>query len=124
MNRESTYKDLEEKVKDLEARLRLYEGDGNVSENGPTNICATEFLTALLDHTSDYILICDEQGNPRVFNKAYATVMKEALGIDMEPGMRPHESLDDPEAVKYWDQLRQRALHGDRFRAEFTWDLS
>ena len=119
MNKQSTYEDLEKEIKDLNAKLLHYKGESNVYENSSDHD-HTEILTALLSHTSDCILICDEKGTPQTFNKAYAGIMKEAFGIDMKPGIKPHERLNDTDAVKYWDQLRSRALGGDRFRAEYT----
>ena len=124
MDEKPTYKDLEQKVKDLESRLLVHEGNNIVNENLFADVRLEDIITALMGHTSDYILICDKHGTPQVFNKAYATVIKEALNIDMKPGIRPHEFLDDPEAVKYWDQLRNRALEGDRFRAEYTHEFA
>jgi PAS domain S-box-containing protein len=77
-------------------------------------------LAALLNHTDDYILICDAAGMPRYFNQAYAALMHEALGIDMKPGTVPHEFLEDPGDVQFWRGLRKRALAGERFLVEYT----
>ena len=124
MSGKPAYEDLEKEVKDLKTRLLHYEGEGSGYEFSSATHNSADILTALLNHTSDYILICDEKGVPRVFNKAYAKIIKKALGIDMKPGVKPHELLNDPEAVKYWDQVRNRALGGDRFSAEYTHEFA
>ena len=77
-------------------------------------------LIALLENTEDCIMISDSQGIPKLFNAAYARVMKEALGLDMKPGIQPHKLLPDPKAVTYWDDLHRRVLSGENFRSEYT----
>jgi hypothetical protein len=44
-------------------------------------------------------MIADRHGRPLVFSRSYAEVMKEALGLDMKPGIQPHKQLSDPAAV-------------------------
>ena len=83
-----------------------------------------DILDSLLRHTSDGILICDKEGTPVAFNEAYARLIKEALGIDMNPGVQPIEFLEDPEAVQYWEQVRGRAMNGERFRVEFSHEFT
>jgi len=41
------------------------------------------YLQALLEHTDDSILICDEKGVPRLFNSAYAAMMKKVFGLEI-----------------------------------------
>lgn len=78
------------------------------------------YLQALLEHTDDPILICDEKGVPRLFNSAYADIMKKAFSIEMRPGIQPHTLLEDPAAVDYWESLHARALSGETFRTQYT----
>jgi PAS domain S-box-containing protein len=120
MTTKPTYEDLVKKIEVLENRLRCYEGSTDPSAGCDPQNYHSDLLTALLHHTADYILICDEKGTPILFNTAYAKVMNDALGIEMKPGIKPHEFLPDPEAVEYWENLRRRALRGERFRAEYT----
>ncbi len=77
-------------------------------------------LLSLLENTSDYILLSDRNGSPVMFNSAYAKIVKEALGIDMKPGLKPHELLPDKEAAAFWDDQHRRVLGGEKFRAEYT----
>ncbi len=77
-------------------------------------------LKALMENTSDYILISDKDGFPVVFNSAYASIMQEAFGMDMKPGIKPHKLLQDEEAVAFWDALHNRVLNGEKFRIEYT----
>jgi len=77
-------------------------------------------LLALLENTSDYILLSDSNGFPVMFNSAYARIMKEALGVDMKPGLKPHKLLPDKEAMVFWDDLHRRVLSGEKFRVEYT----
>lgn len=75
-------------------------------------------LHALLAFTSDYIMIADHAGRPVAFNDAYREIMREALGLEMRPGVIPHKLLPDPDAVAHWDGLHQRVLAGERFTVE------
>ena len=76
-------------------------------------------LLAMVENTDDYILFSDERGYPRFFNKAYAAIMKAALGVEMRPGIKPHELLP-PEAKQYWNELHRRVLGGEKFVAEYA----
>jgi len=49
-------------------------------------------LTALLENTTDFILVCDAAGAPVLFNEAYREIMA-AAGIEMQLGLRPHTLL-------------------------------
>ena len=80
-------------------------------------------LSALLDNTDDYILVSDKKGFPVMFNSAYARIMKEALGIEMKPGLKPHKLLPDKKAVAWWDNLHRRVLSGEKFREVYTHDF-
>jgi PAS domain S-box-containing protein len=78
-------------------------------------------FTALMENTDDFILICDEQALPVLFNRAYAQIMAEALGIEMKPGLQPHKLLPDPEQVAWWDNIHRRVLEGEKFRVEYAY---
>lgn len=80
-------------------------------------------LEAMIENTEECILICDADALPIRFNLAYAQVMKEALGIDMKPGLQPHKLLPDPDAVAWWDDLHRRVLSGEKFRTEYQHTL-
>jgi PAS domain S-box-containing protein len=77
-------------------------------------------MSALMANSTDYILVCGRDAKPVYFNKAYAEIMKKALGLEMVPGLVPHKLLSDPEAIKFWDSLHARVLSGETFRVEFT----
>ncbi len=76
-------------------------------------------LSALLENTDDYILFSDREGKPLFFNSAYAAVMKMLLGIDMVPGIKPHELLPDAETRTQWDDYHRRALSGEKFKIQY-----
>ncbi len=79
------------------------------------------YLESLLEHTDGFVLVCDEKGIPRLFNSAYAGIIKSVFGIEMRPGMQPHKLLEDPEAVSYWESLHHRALAGEQFKTRYTY---
>jgi len=76
-------------------------------------------LYALLENTDDYVLFSDRAGNPVFFNSAYAAVMKSLLGIEMRPGLKPHELLPDEEARAAWDGYHARVLAGEKFTVAY-----
>ncbi|MCA9520712.1 MAG: PAS domain S-box protein [Myxococcales bacterium] len=81
---------------------------------------ADKLLRALLDSTSDFIMIADAEGKPILFNRAYAAAIEAALGVAMRPGMRPHKLLEDPAAVATWDSFHERVLGGESFVVEIS----
>ncbi len=97
---------MERSRRDLARRIRT-ENELSVSVRN---------LNSLMENSSDYILISDEQGYPVIFNKAYSGIIKLALGLDMKPGIKPHTLLPDPDAVEYWNGLHRRVLSGETFR--------
>lgn len=79
-----------------------------------------ENLKSLMENTSDYILISDQDGFPVMFNSAYAGIMKKAFNMDMKPGVKPHKLLKNKDAVALWDGLHDRVLNGEKFRVEYS----
>jgi len=77
-------------------------------------------LEAILENTDDYILLSDREGYPVYFNSAYARIMKEVLGIDVKPGVKPHSFLPDDAARQVWDGYHRRVLSGERFSIEYS----
>jgi len=77
-------------------------------------------LRAILENTEDYILLSDRKGNPVYFNSAYARIMKEVLGIDVKPGIKPHSYLPDAAARQVWEGYHRRVLSGERFLIEYS----
>jgi len=77
-------------------------------------------LTALIENTDDFILFSDREGRPLVFNAAYAALMKQLLGLDMEPGIKPHELLPDEERRAFWEDHHRRVLAGERFTIDYV----
>ncbi len=75
-------------------------------------------LRAILESTSDFILLSDRNARPVYFNSAYAAIMKDIMGIDMKPGLQPHTLLPDAAARAEWDDYHRRVLSGEQFRAE------
>ena len=77
-------------------------------------------LDAIFESTGDYILLSDQRGNPVYFNRAYAAIMKEMLGIEMRPGFKPHTLLPDPAEREKWEGFHRRALGGESFVEEYS----
>ncbi|MBN1523908.1 MAG: PAS domain S-box protein [Spirochaetales bacterium] len=94
----------------------------NKSNNGESlNLQkAAEFLDALTENSTDFIMIADKDGFPVYFNKVYKEIMTKALGREMQPGIKPHKELTDKNAVAFWDSLHVRALGGEQFTVEYT----
>jgi len=80
-------------------------------------------LQAIFESTDDYILLSDNTGSPVYFNTAYANIMKQVLGIEMKPGLKPHTFLEDPAAQEQWRGFHRRVLSGERFSFEYPLDL-
>ncbi len=70
---------------------------------------------ALLEDTDERILFSDSEGFPVYFNRAYAEAMKELLGLEMKPGIKPHELLPTAEAREVWEGFHRRVLSGEQF---------
>ena len=83
-----------------------------------------EYLRTLMENTSEYIMISDKDGFPIIYNSAYAKAVKEAFGIDMRPGLKPHKLLSDKKAITLWDNLHKRILSGEKFKKVYSPELS
>ena len=75
-------------------------------------------LRAIVENTSDCILLSDETDSPVYFNSAYARIMKEMLDIEMVPGLKPHTLLPDLKERAFWAECHRRVLLGERFTEE------
>jgi two-component system cell cycle sensor histidine kinase/response regulator CckA len=76
-------------------------------------------LDALLDNTDDFILFSDHEARPVFFNRSYALMVKQLLGIEMRPGLKPHELLPEGPERAVWDEWHARVLAGEKFRCEY-----
>ncbi len=115
------YEDLEDRL--FKCEKELLRSQNNTSENPDpedTFLSPEDQLRALMENSRDYILISNDKGVPQFFNTAYAELMKEFLGFEMQPGIQPHKLLEDHQAVAYWDKLHQRVLSGEKFKAEYS----
>lgn len=77
-------------------------------------------LRAMLESTTDFILLSDKNAKPIYYNSAYADVMKQLLGIEMEPGLQPHTLLPDHRERELWESYHERVLGGESFMVEFS----
>ncbi len=77
-------------------------------------------LNSLMENSSDYILVSDENALPVAFNRAYGELFSSMLGFKMRPGIQPHKHIGDPEITAYWDGLHRRVLSGETFRETVT----
>jgi len=112
---------MSEKLSREEMALKishLEKANANLNKQVQSNI----YIKALLETTDDAIMVTDENGVPRFFNSAYANSLKDALGIEMKPGVLPNSFMNDPDSASYWQSLKERALNGERFRVEYKHD--
>ena len=125
MEKKPTYEELEQRVKEFEKEAVHHKhAEEDLPESEEKYHTSYAHLTALLENTDDYILISDRKGLPVMFNSAYARSMKDALGIDMKPGLQPHKLLPDKDAVAFWDNLHRRVLSGETFREEYSYEFN
>jgi PAS domain S-box-containing protein len=83
-----------------------------------------EYLKAIMKNTSDYITIRDKDGFPVLYNSAVKKIAKKAMGIDLQPNVKPHKLLPDKKAVAFWDKLHEKALNGEEFIIEHSYPVS
>ena len=117
-------------VRDVEASMRIFPEHGYLEGTviDITNRKKAEKalktsranLSAISENTQDFILLCDQHGNPVYFNSAYAKVMKALLGITIEPGIKPHTLLLDNKERAVWEENHRKVLSGERFTFEHS----
>ncbi|MBW2303262.1 MAG: PAS domain S-box protein [Deltaproteobacteria bacterium] len=78
---------------------------------------SSESLNMLLLGMEDPILVADQSGGAVLFNRAYSRLIREMLGIEMRPGLRPHEVMPDR---SFWDRLVRRVQKGEKFSAQYS----
>lgn len=79
-------------------------------------------LHAMIENTDNFIMIADDQGFPVMFNTNYANVIKKFTGVEMKPGLKPHEQSNDIYVKQYWDKIHRRVLNGEQFKIDFHWN--
>ncbi len=80
-------------------------------------------LKALLENTSDFIMIADAAGKAIMFNNAYAAMIKKTLGLIMKSGLAPHTLAEDPDALCLWERLHARILKGEKFTVDISYPV-
>ncbi|RMG70282.1 MAG: PAS domain S-box protein, partial [Bacteroidetes bacterium] len=80
-------------------------------------------LQAVLESTSDLIWAVDRNLRLRNFNSAYADMLEQWLGIEVEPNdVLPHDAK--PRAVKaFWRKAYRQALRGESIRVENSFEI-
>ena len=114
MTQKPTYEELEKQIQELELTALSIKESEEALKNSYKN------FQALLNNSSDYIMVADSEGFPVTFNVSYAQIIYKALGVEMKPGLKPHTLLQDKKKVDYWDQLHQRALKGEKLTVEYS----
>ena len=82
-----------------------------------------KYYDILMQNTEDYFVICDKEGKPRAYNDSYKNRVEDLLKIKMAPGIEPHILANDAKAASYWKSLHDRVLKGEKFKADYTFDL-
>lgn len=80
-------------------------------------------LTALVENTQDLMWSIDWARCLLTYNTAFASAVKQALGVDVSAGMSLDVS-DSPERREWWDSRYGRALQGERFVEDYPDDLA
>ncbi len=80
MSKKPTYEKPEQRIQELEAEVLSIKESEKALKKSHRN------FQALLNNSSDYILISDDEGFPVTFNVSYAQEIYSALGIEMKPG--------------------------------------
>ncbi|MFC1568981.1 PAS domain S-box protein [bacterium] len=78
-------------------------------------------MKAILENTDQFIMIANKDGKPVMYNSAYSQIMKEMIGLDMQPGIQPHQLIQDSKVRKWWDNLHKKVLSGEKFDIEFAY---
>ncbi len=99
------------------ARSRGYRDDATRAEQSHAN------LVALIENLDGFVLFSDCEGRPLFYNAAYAAVIKQLIDLDMAPGIKPHELLEDPAERARWDRYHARVLAGERFTGSYQHHL-
>ncbi len=81
-------------------------------------------LTALVENTEDAIYFADRDGRAVAWNRAYADAMHSLLGIEVRPGIRPHDFLEDVALRGLWDRLHRRVLAGEQFVEVYSHEIA
>ncbi|MCG8700680.1 MAG: PAS domain S-box protein, partial [Bacteroidales bacterium] len=105
------------------AEEKLIERNKKVEQLNKKLIESNTVLENIIENTDEFILISDEKGFPIRFNAAYAKIVKQALGIDVQPGIKSHEQLEDEFAVEWWEDIHSRVLSGEHFMKEFSLEI-
>ncbi len=82
-----------------------------------------EYLKAIMKNTSDYIVIRDKKGYPVLFNSAAQEITKKAMGVNLDSSTMPHRLLGDKKEIAFWDSLHNKALDGEGFRIEYSYEV-
>ncbi len=123
MDEKSDSKTFEQIIKDLEKKvLILQRKESGLLEEINELKKIKKYYDSLMQNTEDYVLICDKDAIPRAFNESYKKQTENLLGIEMKPGIQAFEFSKHTESTKYWKSLQQRALKGEKFRAEYYSD--
>ncbi len=77
-------------------------------------------MESLLNNATDYILLCDFQGNPLYYNEAFKKAMKTLTGKEMKPGEEQTSHMKDTKITDFLEKMRKRVLGGEHFTVEFT----
>ncbi|MBN2103602.1 PAS domain S-box protein [bacterium] len=77
-------------------------------------------MKAILENTDESIMIADKAGMPVMYNEAYIQIIREIMGIEMQPGLKPHRKVTDAKTRKCWDEWHKRVLAGEKFNVEFA----
>ena len=123
MNKKTDSRPFEQSIKELEKTIQMLKENESIllkENNGLKKIKG--YYDTLMQNTEDYVLICDKDGIPQVFNASYKKMVEDLLGIEMKPGIQPYELSGNTELINYWSSLKKRALNGENFVAEYSDD--
>jgi PAS domain S-box-containing protein len=109
-------------IKQAQSALQHAKDDADTANRLLTELAANvqeseARLTALIENTQDYVWSVDDAYRLVKFNAHFARAFAEMYGQSLRPGLSILEQFP-AEARSTWQRLYQRALDGERFRAE------
>jgi PAS domain S-box-containing protein len=124
MFRKASKRDSAKRISDLERRIaELQQSQSRLIDENKELKEIKKYFDVLMENTEDYILVCDRDGVPRVFNRVYKETVERLLGFEMKPGVEPFKKSKEARAREYWEALQKKALQGEKFVSEFYDDI-
>lgn len=104
-------------VQDITGRKKIEEELIKTKEKAESN---EGFINALLQSIDDVVVARNEKNEVEYFNKSFDEITQKLFQIHAYKGLNTTRLLPD-EARKYWEDVLQYVLKGNKHREEFQW---